>query len=301
MRVATIPFQQTMRSALQKSQQALVTTQQRLATGKQVNDIAGLGTDAVRTLSTRSLLAAQEGQAKTARQIGNTLALYDANIGQVDTAATDLRTSLITAIGNGKAAGLQQTAEAAFAQVRSALNSNSEGKALFGGSQVDSPPFLPATLAATAGMTPASAFANDDVRGSARVGDNIDVTYGVTASELGAGMLAVFRTLAEAGPISEIPTPAQLAAMQAAVDQIDAAVPQIRTVNSINGARQAQVETLAGRADDRKALLDSIITQNEGVDWGQLSIDLETQKQLLDVSSSVFVQITRMSLANYLN
>ena len=167
MRVATIPFQQTMRSALQKSQQALVTTQQRLATGKQVADLAGLGTDAVRTLSTRSLLAAQEGQAKTARQIGNTLALYDANIGQVDTAASDLRASLITAIGNGKAPGLQQNAEAAFAQVRSALNSNSEGKALFGGSQVDGPPFLPAMLAATAGMTPASAFANDDVRGSA--------------------------------------------------------------------------------------------------------------------------------------
>ncbi len=301
MRVATIPFQQTMRSALQKSQQDLVTTQQRLATGKQVNDVAGLGTDAVRTLSTRSLLAAQEAQGNTARQIGTTLALYDVNIAQVDTAATDLRASLVTAIGTGKAPGLQQAAEAAFAQYRSALNTTSEGKAMFGGAQVDAPPFRLGTLADTVGATAATAFANDDVRSAARVGDGIDVTYGLTASELGSDLLAVFRTLAEAGPIGETPTPAQLAAMKAAVDQLDVATPQIRAVGSANGARQAQAETLAARADDRKVLLNSIIAKNEGVDYGQLSIDLETQKQLLDVSSSVFVQITRMSLANYLN
>ena len=300
MRVATIPFQQTMRSALQKSQQDLVTTQRRLATGKQAIDLAGLGTDAVRTLSTRSLLAGQEAQAKTARQVGTTLALYDANIGQVDTLATDLRTSLMTAIGAGKTSGLQQNAEAAFAQFRSALNATSEGRALFGGAQVDGPPFLPATLADTAGATVADAFANDDVRSSARVADGIDVNYGVTASELGGEMLAVFRTLAEAGPFGETPTPAQLAALQAAVGQLDAAVPQIRALASVNGARQAQVETLATRADDRKTLLESIVAKNEGVDYGQLSIDLETQKQLLDISSSVFVQITRMSLASYL-
>ncbi len=301
MRVATIPFQQTMRSALQKSQQDLVTTQQRLATGKQVNDIAGLGTDAVRTLSTRSLLAAQEAQGDTARQIGTTLALYDASISQVDTAATDLRASLVTAIGTSKSPGLQQVAEAAFAQYRSALNSTSEGKAMFGGAQVDAPPFRLGTLADTVGATAATAFGNDDVRSVARVGDGIDLTYGLTASDIGSDMLAVFRTLAEAGPIGDTPTAAQLAAMKAAVDQLDVATPQVRAVGSANGARQAQVETLATRADDRKVLLSSIIAKNEGVDYGQLSIDLETQKQLLDVSSSVFVQITRMSLANYLD
>ena len=236
MRVATIPFQQTMRTALQKTQQDLVTTQQRIASGLQVNDLAGLGTDAVRSLSTHSLLASQKAQAKTAGQVGTTLALYDTNISQIDTTASDLRTTLASAIGNGTGAGLQESVEQAFATFRSALNSTSEGKALFGGSQVDSAPFLPKTLADTAGAITATAFANDDVRTSARVGDTIDVTYGVTASDVGSGMLQVFRTLAEAGPIGETPTPAQLTAMQTAMDQLDAAVPQIRTVASINGA-----------------------------------------------------------------
>lgn len=300
MRVATVPFQQTMRTAMQVAQQKLTITQQQIATNKKANTYAELGTDAVRNLSTHSLLAGQQAQAKTARELETTLSLYDANIGAVDTVAQDLRTSILSAIGNGKSGGLQQTLDSAFSQFRAALNATSDGKALFGGAQTDTKPFLPETLADTAGATTTTAFANDQSRASTRVGDDIDVTFGVVATDIGADMLAVFRTLAEAGTIGDTPSAAQLTALRTAVGQIDTALPQVRSVAAGNGAKQAQVETLAIRADDRGVMLEKLISESEDADYGQLSIDLALQKQQLEASYSVFTQISAMSLANYL-
>lgn len=300
MRVATTSFQQTMRDAMAMAQSRLVDTNRQLSTGKKANDLAGLGADAVRTLTARSLLANQQAESASAKNLGTTLSLYDTNITSIDDSASDLRTKVMAAIGSGTAQGLQGAIEGAFSQFRSALNATDGTSPLFAGSQTGRPPFKPTTLADTAGATPATAFGNDNVRGSARVGDGVDVTYGITASDLGTGMLAAFRTLAEAGPIGDTPTPAQLTALQSAVSQIDAALPQVRNVNAANGARQSQVDALATRADDRATLLTKLVSDNEDADPGQLAIDLSQQKLALQASYSVFSQISAMSLTTYL-
>jgi flagellar hook-associated protein 3 FlgL len=300
MRISTVSFQQTMRNAMALAQSKIADTQNQMNTGKKANDLAALGSNAVRTLTARSLLADQQAQSASAKNLGTTLDLYDTNITSIDTTASDLRTKLMAAIGSGQAQGLQSALEGAFSQVRSALNATDGASPLFAGSQTGGPPFKPATLADTVGATPATAFGNDDVRGSARVGDGVDVTYGVTASDLGTGMLAAFRTLAEAGPIGDKPTATQITALQAAVGQIDTALPQVRNVNATNGIRQAQVEALGTRADDRAALLTQQVSDNEDADWGQLSIDLAQQKLALQASYSAFGQISQLSLTSYL-
>ena len=60
-RVATIPLQRTLSGAIQRSQQALSASQLQLNTGKKAHDYAGLGTDAVRVLSARAMLAQRTG------------------------------------------------------------------------------------------------------------------------------------------------------------------------------------------------------------------------------------------------
>lgn len=298
-RVATIPLQRTMSDAIQRTQQKLAVTQTQLSTGKKAQDYAALGTETVRNLSAHSLVATQEAHAKVANRLGTTLAIYDANIGSIDTVAATLRIDMMTAIGTGKAAGLQQAIEAAFDQFRSALNASEGGLPLFGGAQTEQP-FTPRTLADTVGLDPAQAFANDDVRASARVGDNLDVQFGITASELGTDMLAAFRTLAEAGDFGETPTAAQLETLRIALGQVDTALSGVRAVNAGNGRRQAQVETLGLRADERTLILQDIISRNEDADLGQVAIDLAQQKAMLQASYSVFSQLSELSLVNFL-
>lgn len=300
MRIATVAFQQTLANGIQKAQSKLGDTQLALNSGKQAKDLAGLGSLAVATLSARSLQSKQDAQASSAKQLGTTLSLYDANITSIDDGSIELRQQLLTALGTGQSSGLQGTIEGSFSQFRSALNATDGNGALFAGAQTDTTPFKLQTLADTVGATPETAFANDDVRATARVGDGVDVAYGITASEIGSGMLSVYRTLSEMGPIGATLTAAQTDAIKVALTQIDTAQPQVRNVNATNGQRQKQIETLQTRAEDRSNLLKAFISSNEDADYAQLATDLDTQKTLLQASFSVFSQVSSLSLVNYL-
>ncbi len=299
-RVATIPLQHTMAAAIQHAQQSLAKTQQQLSTGKKAPDFAALGTEAVRNLSTHSLMAQQDAYVGVANRIGTTMSLNDANMTAIDTSASALRQSLLTAAGTGRAPGLSDAITSAFDQFRAALNASDGGASLFGGSQTNGPAFLPNTIADTLGVPASAAFANDGVKTSARLADGLDIQYGVTASDIGSGLYSAFQTLAAAGPIGEIPTQAQLDAMSQAAAQIETGLSGLRTVSAENGRKQAQVEALGTSAGDRSLLMQGIITNNEDADLGQVAIDLAQQKTTLQASYSVFSQLSGLSLASYL-
>jgi flagellar hook-associated protein 3 FlgL len=299
-RVATIPLQRTMADAIARSQEKLAITQQRLSTGKKATDFADLGTETVRNLSAHSMLARQQSEATVAKRVGTTLSLYQGHIEGIEQTASDLRGDILTAIGTGKAAGLQEAIEAAFHQMRTSLNASEGGTPLFAGTQTGTNPFTPSKLSDLAGLDSADAFRNDDIRASARVADGVDVTYGIGASSIAGKLYNAFRTLAEAGGISETPSEAQLAALNKAVGELETGLVDVRTVNADNGRRQTQVEALATRGEQRSLLLQSVIEQNEDADLGQVAVDLAQQKTVLQASYSVFAQLSDLSLVRYL-
>ncbi len=299
-RIATIPLQRTLSGAVQQAQRRLADTQLQLNSGKKAKDLAALGGAAVRTLSARTALATQAAQSAATSRLGTTLSLYEVNITAIDTVASDLKTQLMAAVGTGSTATLPGSIDSAFSQIRSALNATDGFEPLFGGAQGDEVPFKPATLADTVGVTPESAFGNDDVRAAAPVGGGATLTYGITARDLGSGLLAAFQTLAAAGPIGDTPTAAQRDALNSAIGQIDAALPQVRGLNASNGLRQTQMATLASRADDRAALLQKLVSDNEDADYGEISMALTQQKTMLEASYAVFGQVSSLSLVNHL-
>jgi len=299
-RVATIPLQRIISGGIQRAQQQLSTTQVQLATGKKAPDFAALGTDGVRNLSAHSLAARQKAYNEVATKLGTTLSLYDAHIGNVDSAASTLREQLLGAIGTGQSAGLDSSFATAFGQLRAALNATVDGVPLFGGSQTGQDAFIPTKLGDLAGPSPAPAFANDDVLATARIGDGVDLQYGITASQVGTKLLAAFKTLADAGPVGAVPTAAQTAAFTKAVGEIDAGLASVRSVGGDNGRRQAQAETLATRASERGDLLAAIISTNEDADLGQIAIDIAQREMVLKASYSVFSQLAGLNLGDYL-
>ncbi len=299
-RVATIPLQRTLASGIARSQENLATSQLQLNSGKKATDYAGLGLDAVRTLSARSMLAQQESYKSNAGRVSTTLSLYNANLDQVDTSLSDLSKQLLDAIGTGDSPGLQAAIESAFGDVRTALNSAEGGIPLFAGSQTSSTPFLPKTLQDTVGLNAADAFTNDSVRQSTRVGENIDLEYGIGASEVASNLVPAFRTLAEAGPFGEKLTDAQKQAITNAMAQLDVGLKDVRTVNATNGRNQNKIETLSDRADDRIDLFKELIGSVEDADLGQVAIDITQRKSILEASYSVFAQLNSMSLAQFL-
>jgi flagellar hook-associated protein 3 FlgL len=299
-RVATIPLQRTMSSAIQRSQEALAITQQRLSTGKKAADFADLGTETVRNLSAHSLLARQDAQSTVSKRVGTTLSIYQGHLEGIEKAAGDLKNDILNAIGTGDAAGLQEAIETAFSQYRTSLNSSEGGAPLFAGSQTDGTPFTPDTLADVATTSAADAFKDDGVRSRARVADGVDVTYGITATAAGKDMYAAFQTLAQAGTIGAKLTPAQLDALKQSIGQLGTGIDSLRAVNADNGRKQNQVETLTARGEQRGLLLEAVIETNEDADLGQVALDLAQQKTMLQASYSVFSQLSDLSLVNYI-
>jgi flagellar hook-associated protein 3 FlgL len=299
-RVASIPMQRTLFDAIQRSQQKLSAAQLQLATGKKANTYADLGTEAVRTLSAHSLLARQDAQGTVAKRLGTTLSIQDANISNMESAAETMRVGVLAAIGTNDSAGLQQTIETAFQQVRAALNADEGGVPLFAGSQTDALPFKPTDLADLAATPAAQVFSNDGVRASARVAEGTDVEFGVLASDVGAKLMEGFRTLAQMGTIGQSVTTAQKASLTDAMQQIQDGLTQIRSVNADNGRKQAQIETLGSRADDRSVLLKDLISRSEDADLGEVAAELSSRRTALEASYSVFSQLSGLSLVNFL-
>lgn len=300
-RVATVPLQRTLSNAIQRSQQNVATSQLQLTSGKKATDYAGLGIDAVRTLSARSMLAQQHSYQAVASRVGTTLSLYDANITQIDDSLSDLRQQMMEALGTGNSPGLQSMVESSFASVRASLNATEAGIPLFAGSQTNDLPVVPKTLAELSAMAPDEVFINDNVRQTSRMGDGVDVPYGVVASDVGSGLMPAFRTLAAAGPFGDRLTETQADAIRQALTELDSGLQTVRTVNAENGRTQNLVETLAVRATDREVLLTKVIGAVEDADLAQVAFDIAQRQTILEASYSVFAQLSSLSLTNYLD
>lgn len=299
-RVATIPMNHVLFEAIGRSQTKLAATQLQMATGKKAADFAGLGVDGARNTSARTLLARQDAHKTVAERLSTTLALQDFHLSSAESAVADLRARLLEATGTDRSAGLQGAMEEAFQQFRAAMNGEEAGVPLFAGAQTGRAPFIPATLGDAAGLPASAAFANDDVRKTARIGETLDLQFGLTASDVGGGLFEAFRTLAETGPISDVPTPAQTAALKTALGQLDGGLKTLRAAWAENGRRQAQVEEVTARAEERGLVLHQLISRNEDADMADVASQLTQQRTLLEASYAAFARLSELSLINFL-
>ncbi len=298
--ISSSSVQATLVDAMDRIQRGIAASSAQIASGEVAPTLSGLGAAAVPMLSAHSVVARQQAYAATSTALGTTLALYDTHISSIDSLATNLQHALTGASGAGTTAGLQTTIEDAFTSFRDALNAQGGGGALFGGSQTDGTPFVPQTLQASVGLSAEQAFGNDDVLASARVADHRDMTYGITARQLGGQLLTAFQTLASAETIGATPTKTQEAAMAKALDQISTALTGIRAFNAANGHRQAQVETLQRQANDSVTMMQSVISETQDADLSKVATTLANQQTQLQISYSAFSRIAGLSLVNFL-
>ena len=298
-RVATVPMHRSLFDAIGRSQQRLAETQQQMATGKKALDLASLGSGTVRTLSAHTMLERQEAHGTVAKRLESTLALTDAHLTSTEEAAATLKTRLMEVIGTGRSAGLQGAIEEAFQAFRTAMNADEGGTPLFAGAQQERP-FKPASLSDAAATAAVSAFTNDTVKATARLADGLDVEVGIVASEVGTELFEAFRLLGAAGPVGDAPTAAQTTALTQAVDWLGKGIDKIRDANAENGRRQAQVETLAERADQRSLILRQLIGKAEDADMAAVASELVQRQTTLEASYTVFSRLSQLTLVNFL-
>ncbi|WOK37754.1 flagellin [Sphingomonas sp. C3-2] len=298
-RVSTFQLTTAMSRGIERTQQNLANAQMQFNTGKKTQDYSGLGAEAIRSLSARSVLVRQQAYTSSAGAVTTTLELYDAHMSNVETSMGNLRQQIYDALALDSGLDLYPQVEGAFSDFRNALNNTENGKALFGGAQTGDP-FLLNTLGETVGINPDDAFANDQIRNRARLGDGLDVEYGIVATDFGKNFVSAFGTLAALGPLDGALSDTDRATLKTALEQIDAGLSEVRAVNGENGRKLAYVDTLNTRAEDRIMLLETVVGKVEDADLGRVAIDITHYKTMLEASYSVFSTISGLSLTNYL-
>jgi flagellar hook-associated protein 3 FlgL len=299
-RVSTSQLQGTMMSSLQRSQANLALGQYQLGSGKKAPNYSQLGTDAVRALSANAMLSRQQSYSDATKQTSTTLNLYDAHLSTIETTMTDLRTQIMSAIGVDNGTDIAANTAIAFDDFKVSINAQIGGKSLFAGSRTDTNPLAISDLADTVGIDPADAFANDQTRGTARVGEGLNLQYGIVASDFAGDFIKAFGTLADLGPINGELTDDQKDALRQVVDQIDSGLSQLNAVNGENGRKLAYLDKLTTRADDRALMMQKVVGETEDADLGQVAIDLTQYQATLEASYSVFARLSSLSLVNYM-
>lgn len=132
---------------LQNEVNALRATQddlsRQLVTGKKAETFGGLGSDASVVLSLRDQISSLEGYVKTMELVNLRLGVQSTALTRIDDIASTLRTDSLTTSFDLTGAGqtqLQLSAASQFDEITSLLNTELEGRHLFGGTDTALPP-----------------------------------------------------------------------------------------------------------------------------------------------------------------
>src|SRR5579862_7037231 len=203
-RVATNQQMQFFLSQLNQAGSALDKTQEQIASGVVSTTYAGFG-DQTQVLQATMSANARNNAYQTATQLAVTQTdIQDTQLSSLSDLAAQLKKALSDTVSNNDGTSLMTTVQGIFDQAVSVLNSkDANGDYIYGGGKSDVPPVSVTSLSQLAALPSISgAFANGDSKKSVQVADGVTVAYGVTASDIGTGLMQALKDIAsfDAGP-----------------------------------------------------------------------------------------------------
>lgn len=300
-RISNIAQHQQLVTAMLQNQREAALASLQVATGKRGDSYADLGSDAVRQIRLSSVLARENAYVDNARRAADQLAAQDLRLGQLRDASLSLRDAVLGTLAAGEAIGLETAAEAAFSELRSALNADHGGGLLFGGGVASGDVFTPPDLASLVALSDAGeAFANGPVNPRVLVGDERSVSTGIGADIAGEALAEAVRQLGSLLPIAGSLTPSQTAALTAMLPLIDAAISETNSLQADNGARAAFANEALDAAIARSASFQTALAGIEDIDPAEAISRLQAEQNALQASYQVFARMNELSLLNFI-
>lgn len=276
--------------------------QNQVSTGKIADDLKGYGVRSDTLTGMKSFAARLESYIGNAKILGPALEIQDQTLSEASDAATGGRTAVADAIASGNADGLMSALQGRFSQAVDALNTQYQGRYMFAGGQTDTKPVNASQLAElTAAPTVASLFRNDQLKVASRLDDSVVIPTGFLASDVGEDILTAFKaiqTLHEGpdGPLSGRLTPAQTAALTAALPAFDAAFNTLNEAVAVNGVQQNRVDSVQSSLEDRESAVTGVLAGLTDVDMAEAISRLQLAQTAMQASAQAFGTLQGSSL-----
>jgi flagellar hook-associated protein 3 FlgL len=304
MRVGAAALQQSMLLELQRAQNQYYDAQSQVATGKIGTGLADYGTKAELASAGRLAQARAEQRIALAGEAENRFNAQAITLKNVTTVASDFHQSVMNALGTNSGIGLQESLNTAFTQAAAAFNFQFDGKYLFGGTRMDTPPVNVASLAALAAApSVASIFENNATKPTMDLGDG-PLEVGQLASDVSTSLFTVIKTIKDYidlnGPFSTPLTQAQSTFLTTQLGPLQTASADMVAAEGVNGFFQKRAETVKLQQDDVRIALTTFVSNVEDADIVDATARMQANQLAYEAAAQTLAQLSRLSLLDFL-
>jgi flagellar hook-associated protein 3 FlgL len=305
-RVATLMHSTAMLGELMRTQRNLLDAQTQVSTGKRINEFADSPSDLGALLAARAADSKAADFEASAKAILGRLDLQNTHMEEMANVVADLKQAVMDSIANGGAGALMSEVEGTVGRMVSILNTQVDGKYIYGGTRQDVPPVSVDSLNALLGLpATADAFENNAVAQTAQIDANQSVAFGQLASALGEPLFDLVRQIGAfhagaSGPFSGDLTTAQADFLTALVPDLTDAYTQANTALASNGVSYRAAADAIERHGEARATLKGMISDIEDVDMAEAITKLNDAQTALQASAKSFAVVQGLSLLDYL-
>jgi len=303
-RVSSFGQQQVMLNSLLTNQSNLFKDQKQVASGK-IHETYKEFTGEVSTLlGSKNLLDRTESYIGAATHVKRNLDVNDLQLGNIIGKAEDIRQSVLESIAQDKTLVLMDTIEEAFSSMVASLNTDIGGVHVFSGGRTDVKAVVGDQLSDLVAAASASdLFQNDQRKAVAKIGKNTNMEYSLLADEVAGGIFAAIKNIGDFDnitPISGDLTPAQLTFLESQLVVLDAAIEDLRIVNSSNGMRYGRADELLTEHQSRETFMLNFISDIEDVNMAEAITRVNNDQIALEVSYKLTSELSQLSLLNFI-
>jgi flagellar hook-associated protein 3 FlgL len=288
---------------------ALDTTTNQISSGKVATTYAGFGTQAQVLQATLSASARNDAYT-TATTLATTQAdTQDTQLTSLSSLASQLQTAVTNAVANNDPTTLMTQAQSIFSQATAILNSqDANGDYIYGGGNTSTAPVSVTSLSALGSLTNISdAFTNGNDLKSVQVADGQTVTYGVTASSVGSGLMQALQSIAsfDAGSTGNFSNSTTVSAAQSTylngeISSISTVANALNNATAQNGYAFNQLQNATTQQSALSTQYSGFISNIQDTNMANAATQLSLNQTALQAALQVTSTLNQLTLLNYL-
>src|SRR5579863_3160361 len=308
-RIATAQQSAYFLSQINKASTALNTTNQQIASQDVATTYAGFG-DQTQVLTASISASARNDAYTAATNLATTQAdMQDTQLTSLSTLVTQLKKAVSDAVSNNDPTSLMGQVQNIFDQATAILNSkDANGDYVYSGGKTDTAPVTVSSLAALVALPSVSgAFANGTDKKSVQVADGQSVTFGITASDIGTGLMQTLKDIAgfDAGAGGNFNGSISLSQAQndfltTQITSVGTVAANLNTASAENGYAFNQLQSATTQQASMSTLYAGFINGIQKTNMAQAATQLSLNQTALQAVLQVTSNLNKLSLLNYL-
>ncbi|MBN9553211.1 MAG: hypothetical protein J0H61_00825 [Alphaproteobacteria bacterium] len=308
-RIATAQQSAYFLAQINKASAALNTTNEQIASQNVANTYAGFGNQA--QVLTASISANARNDAyKAATNLAITQSdMQDNQLASLGELVAQLKKAVSDAVSNNDPTSLMGQVQNIFDQATAILNSkDANGDYIYSGGRTDTPPITVSSLSDLVALpSVAGAFNNGTDKKSVQVADGHTISFGMTASDVGTGLMQALKDIAafDAGASGNLNGSTSLSQAQndflsGQIVSVGTVATNLNTVTAENGYAYNQLESASTQQDSMATLYTGFINKIQKTDMAEAATQLSLNQTALQAVLQVTSGLNQLTLLNYL-